>query len=848
MKKIVVILLALLWLIPVAEAVPARPDAFKHKQPDGTVITIRLHGDELYHWTTDESGKTVEMDSRGFFRRVNVSQEEHRNRAARARRNAMRRAGRWSSYENQRETNFGTRKILCILAEFVSTDEVPGSFTVENPNQHFYNMLNQHDYSYNGAIGSVKDYYVDNSGGLYNPEFDVYGPVLLSQTSAYYDQNGVDLAIMEAYELLKDQIGDMSIYDTDRNGAIDMVLFYYPWHNQAEGAPEDTIWPHQLGGSFGQMGGYAFNRYFCTSELRGTPEEAEQNGPEAASIGTTCHEFGHSLGLPDFYDVDYEEHGENDKTTWILDLMASGSYNDKGRQPPQLSAVERNMLGWMDYPPVITEEGNYTLKGIQNNEAYRIDSRIPGEYFILEGRTAGGKWDDFLVNTYYMRGLVLYHIDKSQRLVYGNYSAAYLWENTNDINSYGGHPCYYVVPSVANAYYTNDYVFPGAKAVRTWEPMDWDNNSVGMELTDISFDGTQVSFSTHFTQPRQIFGYVKDGYGQPIENATVYLSLSSYAFQAPAFLSTDTICETDEQGYYQFDLESDASPYQIVSVRKEGCFPESYNVKASGLFSRQDFILMELGQAPPASLQKYSEEGTASNYALRAGGLGSGDIAAGMRYSAEELLTMGAVGAKITEITFASGAVGAESGESIYVLVDIGGERKLLKDVTSVYRKGYYISVDVSDENVIIPADKDVYIGYGVANLQTSHPFYMYGPTEGEDGGNYYLTDFLSSNSWTSVRFTTGYCDFLVSAMLAPSVAVDFAAYGVSYVELVDGVPQVVPAAGKTVYSVSWYLDGESIETPGAVSELSAGAHTFMARVTHYDGTSERVYYDVTKE
>ena len=48
MKKIVVILFTLLWLIPAAQAVPALRGKFQYKQPDGTVIMLELHGDEHY--------------------------------------------------------------------------------------------------------------------------------------------------------------------------------------------------------------------------------------------------------------------------------------------------------------------------------------------------------------------------------------------------------------------------------------------------------------------------------------------------------------------------------------------------------------------------------------------------------------------------------------------------------------------------------------------------------------------------------------------------------------------------------------------------------------------------------
>ena len=89
----------------------------------------------------------------------------------------------------------------------------------------------------------------------------------------------------------------------------------------------------------------------------------------------------------------------------------------------------------------------------------------------------------------------------------------------------------------------------------------------------------------------------------------------------------------------------------------------------------------------------------------------------------------------------------------------------------------------------------------------------------------------------------------IVSATLARTATLDFASLDISYIQLVDGVPQAVPAAGKTVYAISWTLDGTAVNgNPPAVETLSAGAHTYMARLEFYDGTAERVYFDVTKE
>lgn len=838
MKKSLFVLLTLFVVAQAAMAVPALRGKYKYTQPDGSVIILETHGDEYYHWTTDASGRTVQLDARGFYVPVSVSETEHRSRYRAAREKVPKRA--WSTYDNPPVTNFGDRKILCLLAEFAPTYDSDGTtvlfdgkYVLDNPKQHFTEMLNQNGYSQNGAIGSVRDYYIDNSMQQYRPEFDVYGPVTLEQSSQYYDDNGVHLAILEAYRKLSSEI-DISKYDTDNNGTVDMVLFYYPGCNEAEHAPAWTIWPHQSTGNFGWMGRKTFNRYFCTSELSG--RDMAEAVP--ASIGTTCHEFAHSLGLPDFYDVgDEAEGGKNSiyDCTSVYDVMCYGNYNDGGRKPPYLTSLERNMLGWMPAPPVVSSSGNYTLNGVQENTAYRIDSQVEGEFFLLECRNREG-WDRGTPAS----GMVVFHVDQSSRRIANGVSAASLWSSSNKINAYGGHPCYAIVAScpLGNEI---DLVFPG-RGVPDYEPVDWEGNSVGISLTGIVFSGGEVSFDANQSGVKSLYGYVKDVYGEPLADATVILSRAAYASEAPPLLSTDRTCTTNERGYYSFTLEDTDSQYQVVKAAADGYVSLAYNVAVTGSATRQDFVLMLQGQDPPATLKKYDESLT-----MYGGGLGQGSIAVGMCYTAAELSTMGAVGATVSEVSFLSSP---DEGSSVYLVIDIGSERVLRKEVTSQYRSGDFMSFDISDESIVIPEGQNVFIGYGLTNISDgTYPFKMYGPMTSSDGGNYYLYNFLSSSNWRPVQFSGGTFDFVVSAVLSRTAAIDFASYGVSYIKPVDGVPQVVPAAGKSVHAITWYLDGTELsEGPGAVSDLPAGAHTYMARISHYDGTVERVYYDVNKE
>ena len=230
MKRYILIAI-LLVLAQSAFAVPASRKPYRYTQPDGTVLTLTNHGDEFFHWTTDASGRTLEMDADGFYRPVSAQQLARRRAAGMARRQQAdrRRHHRISS------ANTGERRFLVILVEFNKL-----SFKTSNPQTAFSNQMNQVGYSDGGATGSVRDYYVDNSMGKFTPVFDVYGPVQVSNTYDYYgkDVGGVEgndyapeVAFAEACKKLDGQI-DFSKYDVGDGGEWFVVRQRPPFRRQ----------------------------------------------------------------------------------------------------------------------------------------------------------------------------------------------------------------------------------------------------------------------------------------------------------------------------------------------------------------------------------------------------------------------------------------------------------------------------------------------------------------------------------------------------------------------------------------------------------------------------------------
>ena len=156
-----------------------------------------------------------------------------------------------------------------------------------------------------------------------------------------------------------------------------------------------------------KLDGVTVSSYACTSEYKGS------SGTTRCGIGTFCHEFGHVIGQPDFYDTDYKLY-----TVGNWDIMCQGSYNNHGNTPPLFSAWERMYEGWLT-PQQLVLPGNYALMSTPfHAEAYLIATEThnligtnpnPSEFFILENRNANNVWDSYLPG----HGMLVWHIDYS---------------------------------------------------------------------------------------------------------------------------------------------------------------------------------------------------------------------------------------------------------------------------------------------------------------------------------------------------------------------------------------------------------------------------------------------------
>ncbi len=548
---------------------PARPGGQAYVQPDGSVLEIFLHGDEWGHWVTDAEGRLLEADGQGFYRLSERSLPQLRRRALdqsremRRRTQAQRRAAR-----EEADITHGTHRVPVLLIEFADN-----SFSVPAPRTAFTNLLSQKGYDLGGATGSAWDYFNDNSHGQYNPVFDVYGPVKLSKTMASYGKNdtdsgqdafpGPELALVDAAVLL-DETVDFSQYDEDGDGEVDMILYYFAGYDEAEGGPSNAIWSHQWDVQNSsdwrarntRLDGVRLGPYICTSELQGS------SGTRMVGIGGTVHELGHYLGLPDFYDADGDDNGFT-SGLYSFSAMSYGLYNNSSHTPPRLNMEELLLLDWAQEDALQElEEGGYALGGIQEGTALRIPTSMKGEYFLLECRDGTG-WDAPLP-----QGLAVYHVDKSNRPIQDGFNAIHLWafwRYFNNVNSYGDHPCFYIVASARpfslNLLYEDigGVLFPGNGRVTTFQPIDWDGIPTDLHLADIAFSGGRAWFSACSGEP----GDSADPEVSTLDKTDPSARLESYSASGNSLMGAVRF-SADELSPYQGQRLSSVTFYPVV--------------------------------------------------------------------------------------------------------------------------------------------------------------------------------------------------------------------------------------------------------------------------------------------
>lgn len=414
MKKISALISAALIGTMATNAIPAKRVYRTLTQPDGTTITVMPVGDEHAHYFVTSDGVAMTKDNDGFLHPANkeminalTSHAKERRISRRTETSPGSRAdiSTGSKYHglghfSEDFPRTGKIKVLVFLVEYTDV-----KFKTPDPKNYFSRQLNQEGFSENKGTGSARDYFLAQSGGLFDPEFEVLGPIKLAHDMAYYGANdywGNDQApeqmVIEAVKAMDGQI-DYSQYDFNNDGKIDNVFVIYAGYGEADYDDENTVWPHNFeirnGGTYD---GKRLYGYTCANEIA---PDGVPNG-----IGTFVHEFSHVLGLPDLYNI---SNPYDTSTPSEYDVMDYGPYVNDGRTPPSYSAVERNAMGWM-FPEEFSTAESYSLEPLsESNEAYIIPTNKDNEFFMVENRQKIG-WDKYLPG----HGMLIWHVTFNQ--------------------------------------------------------------------------------------------------------------------------------------------------------------------------------------------------------------------------------------------------------------------------------------------------------------------------------------------------------------------------------------------------------------------------------------------------
>ena len=539
MRRIFTLLTAgLLWVT--MWAVPADPTPIQVTQPDGTKLTIKLHGDEFFHYTSTVDGYTVVKNAAGYYTYAcldgdklvssgriarDAAQRSMEDRAALSklpkglttqsmvqsgtqklnRRNiAMRRVGSdgMMDYDNFRG--------LIILINY--NDK---RFSMSNTNAFYDDMVNTHDYTgytrpSGGRVpmtGSVRDYYYDNSNHLFDPHFDVVGPVQVPYSCRDPHSTDNSDAIFNAALAAVDPDVDFSDYDTDGDGYVDMVFFLVAGFSANYGGNnENYLWPHMYYLYWSPpLDGVQFGLYACSTEIAGW----EGYWSDVNGIGTFCHEFGHVLGLPDLYDTDYNGSGGESLNPGEWSVMADGSGSNFGRNPVGYSLYERYALGFTT--PILLEEGGvYEMQALdESNQGYRLNTPNENEFFLIENRQPG-KWDRYLPG----HGMMVARVDSSDVRPW--------WQNT--VNCDPKHMYFELLRARYSGEDSGSDPFPGAAGVTEisnfTEPslLTWDRSFNHYSISDITETGNIISFKLE--EDTSILEIVEDFEAMPVTGET----------------------------------------------------------------------------------------------------------------------------------------------------------------------------------------------------------------------------------------------------------------------------------------------------------------------------------------
>ena len=411
-------------LINECQAVPASPDPFTVRQPNGLEIKLRMRGDEWFSWHETVDGNPVVSDPKtGFWvyaaqagngdlvstgRRVGVDKPNTKAFKVRPTEHEKKKIKEQQAVASRNTaSSSGTGLVPVILANFNDTTPTISRSTISN-------ML----FSTAPGAKSMSTYYSEVSYGQFTVAAGPSGVqnwVTVPNSRNFYGGNignwkdtNAPLFIRQAVQAAVSAGYDFSPYDQDGDGKVDVVNIVHTGPGEEAGGGTNTIWSHRFSLSAAGLtpitvgAGLVVDDYVIQPELNG---DGSSGSP--ITVGVFVHEHGHALGLPDLYDTDYSSCGVGNWSGMSFGANLSG-----GTSPAHFDPWCKSKLGWLT--PI-----NYTLD--YQNVQFPCSETTPFVARLWKDGVVGSQY--YLVENRYRTnfdaaipadGLLIWHIDESK--------------------------------------------------------------------------------------------------------------------------------------------------------------------------------------------------------------------------------------------------------------------------------------------------------------------------------------------------------------------------------------------------------------------------------------------------
>jgi len=279
--------------------------------------------------------------------------------------------------------------------------------------------------------GSVFDYFRWVSGNRARITGKVVATVHLPREKNWYafDFWGVNFhsTPRNAAGLVRDAVAacdgtvDWRPFDQDRDGYVDVVwVLHSGYGGEASLGETDNMWSITS-----RLTNWSNSNFYTTNDaipgsnplqyvrLNGfsiVPERSMFQHSNPAEIGVFCHEFGHTLGLPDLYDAS-SLGGAANKGPGNWSLMSTGLYGANGfspEYPAHLGAWPALHLGWATSVRP-SRDSTFVLPPLASGGPvveFSFQGEDRNEHFLIENRQQLG-FDRNL----HGEGLIVYHVD-----------------------------------------------------------------------------------------------------------------------------------------------------------------------------------------------------------------------------------------------------------------------------------------------------------------------------------------------------------------------------------------------------------------------------------------------------